>query len=225
MRLLHYSARACSAALAALALAALAAGCATTGPKPIAKLELAAAQSFPYFPVYWVGKSFEGFPLVAADGLEGYNPSIGTGVYYGDCAKNKGIFGGGGCLLPLQVKTVIYQRHSNRPLGGQRNIVVRGVPAVVYEGGRAIELYSGHVAIDIFSEDYAHALRAAQELYPANAPGSPSEQLPPPSFCPGLYGPQPAQVRRAMEALPEHICRRSAEQIEYLEEVRTNGRR
>ena len=71
----------------------------------------------------------------------------------------KGIFGGGSCLLPLQVTTVIYRLHSNATLGPQRNIVVRGVPATVYDEGRSIEIYSGRVAIDIFSDTFSHALR------------------------------------------------------------------
>ena len=62
-------------------------------------------------------------------------------MYYGDCVKGKGIFGGGSCILPLQVTTVIYRLHSNAPLGRQRNIVVRGVPATVYDEGRSIESF------------------------------------------------------------------------------------
>ena len=158
-------------ALLAVAVA-VASGCgATTGhPKPIAANELAEAETFPYFRVYWVGHSFLGHALVAADGQKGYINSVGDSVYYGDCVQGKGVFGGGGsCVLPLQVTTVIYRLHSNAALGRQRNIVVRGVPATVYDGGRSIELYSGRVAIDIFSDTYAHAFAAAQRLLPINA--------------------------------------------------------
>src|SRR5713226_7951866 len=135
---------------AALAPALLAGGCATTRhPPPI-----------------------DGSVLAAADGLKGYNAGVGDSVYYGDCVQSKGIFGGGSCLLPLQVTTVIYRLHSNATLGPQRNIVVRGVPATVYDEGRSIELYTGRVAVDIFSDRYAHALHAANTLRPLNAPGS-----------------------------------------------------
>ncbi len=88
--------------------------------------------------------------------------------------QSKGIFGGGSCLLPLQVTTVIYRLHSNAALGPQRNMLVRGVPATVYDEGRSIEIYTGRVAIDIFSDTFAHALQAASELRPLNAPGSAS---------------------------------------------------
>ena len=101
--------------------------------------------------------------------------------------QSKGIFGGGSCLLPLQVTTVIYRLHSNAPLGPQRNILIRGVPATVYDEGRSIELYSGRVAIDVFSDTFAHALQAAQELLPSTRPGRPRD-LPPPVYCPGLSG-------------------------------------
>src|SRR5579872_2102096 len=207
----------CAALLCAVSLA----GCGTASPRPVAHAELAAAETFPYFPVYWVGPSFEGDPLAAVDGLEGYIPRVGDGVYYGDCLKNKGLFGGGNsCLLPLQVTTVIYHRHSNQPLGPQRNILIRGVPAVVYDEGRSIELYSGRVAIDIFSNNLAHALAAAERLYPLNVPGSPHQPLPMPVYCPGLYGPEELPLARVIDALPGHVCQHAARQIEYLESVK-----
>ena len=138
------------------------------------------------------GPRFLGQPLAAADGQKGYISRLGDSVYYGDCVKGKGIFGGGSCLLPLQVTTVIYRLHSNATLGPQRNIVVRGVPATVYDEGRSIELYSGRVAIDVFSNTFAHAYAAALALRPLNAPGSAADDLPPPVYCPGLYGAQSA---------------------------------
>jgi hypothetical protein len=206
------SARPTLALLAAILLgAALAAGgCATGHPKPIAAGELAEAKLFPYYRIYWVGPSFENHPLAAVDGLRSYVNTVGDSVYYGDCVQSKGIFGGGSCLLPLQVTTVIYRLHSNATLGPQRNILVRGVPATVYDEGRSMELYTGRVAVDIFSDSYAHALRAANELLPLNAPGSAAGGLPPPVYCPGLYGATDARLSRVVERLPAHICQRTA---------------
>jgi hypothetical protein len=190
-------------------------GCGATHPNPIAARELAEAQTFPYYRVYWVGRSFLRRPLVAADGQKGYINSVGDSVYYGDCVHGKGIFGGGSCILPLQVTTVVYRLHSNAPLGRQRNIVVRGVPATVYDQGRSIELYTGRVAVDVFSDNYAHAIAAAQRLLPLNAPGSARGALPPPVYCPGLSGPQGADVRRAMQSLPRHACERASAALAY----------
>ena len=195
-------------ALAVCALLALA-GCGTIRARPISAAELAEAQTFPYFPVYWVGPSFEGQRLSAADGLKSYNPAVGDSVYYGDCTRGKGIFGGGSCLLPAQITTVIYGLHPNSSLGSQRNIVVRGVPATVYDEGRSIEVYSGRVAIDIFSNDFARALAAAERLRPINAPGSAGGDLPPPVYCPGLSGPEDAEVARVIANLPDEVCQRS----------------
>ncbi len=202
-------------ALLALCAATAVSGCATTQPRPIDAGELAEAQTFPYFRVYWVGPRFDGLPLAAADGQRGYISSIGDSVYYGNCVHDKGIFGGGSCPLPLQVTTVIYRRHSNAALGAQQNIVVRGVPATVYDEGRSIELYSGRVAIDVFSDTPAQALKAATELLPINAPGSASGDLPPPVYCPGLSGAQDAQVRLLMEGLPHQACQQASAAVAF----------
>jgi hypothetical protein len=212
-------------ALAAAALGCLAiavAGCASTGrPAPISRSELAEARTFPYFRVYWVGSNFDGSRLSAADGLHEYMERIGDSVYYGDCVKTKGIFGGGSCQLPLQVTTVIYHWHSNGPLGPQSNIVVRGVPATVYDKGHSIEVYTGRTAVDIFSDTYAHALAAAERLLPINAPGSASEPLPPPIYCPGLSGVVEGEVSRVIASLPHRACQEAQAQQEFKESLKS----
>jgi hypothetical protein len=196
--------------LLALLLAAGAGGCATGHPRPIDAPTLAEAETFPYYKLYWVGRSFNHYPLAAVDSQNSYNSSVGQSVYYGDCVHGKGIFGGGSCRLPLRVTTVIYRLHSNAPLGAQRNILIRRVPATVYDEGRSIELYSGRLAIDVFSDTFAHALQAATELRPLNAPGSASGALPPPIYCPGLSGTTDGALTGAMERLPGHPCQQAA---------------
>jgi hypothetical protein len=205
---------------ACLALAAIvAAGCGTGHPRKLGPAELADVQTFPFYRVYWVGDRFEGHVLAATDGLRGYIERIGDSVYYGDCVQSKGIFGGGSCQLPLQVTTVIYRLHSNAPLGPQSNMVIRGVPATVYDGGRSIEIYTGRVAIDVFSDTYARAIRATALLLPVNAPGSASGPLPPPVYCPGLSGPVEGTLKRVMASLPDHACQRAAAQTAYQHEL------
>ncbi len=208
------------AARAGLALAMLCAitgacGCATGHPLPIRERARAEAETFPYYEIYWVGPRFIGQPLVAVDGQDGYISTVGDSVYYGDCVHGKGIFGGGSCVLPLQVTTVIYSLHSNANLGPQRNIVVRGVPATVYDEGRSIEIYSGRVAIDVFSDTFSHALAAATELLPLNAPGSASEDLPAPVYCPELSGAVDAKLARVMANLPRHVCQQAAAAVAF----------
>ena len=200
--------RAAAMIVLAVVLVCALAGCGgTEHPGPISPRELAEAQTFPYYRVYWVGPAFDGDRITAADGLRGYIERIGDSVYYGDCVKSKGIFGGGSCVLPLQVTTVIYRLHSNIALGAQRNTVVRGVPAVVYDKGHSIELYTGRESIDIFSDSLAHALAAAQQLKPINAPGSARGSLPAPVFCPGLSGPVKGRVAGVMASLANNVCR------------------
>jgi hypothetical protein len=211
--------RAALLAAAALCAALAVSGCGASQPRAISAAELAEAQVFPYYRVYWVGASFDGHRLAAADGQKGYIASVGDSVYYGDCVKGKGIFGGGSCVLPLQVTTVIYSLHSNAALGPQRNIVVRGVPAAVYDGGHSIELYSGRVAIDIFSDTFAHALAAAQLLLPLNAPRAVGGDLPPPVYCPELSGAQGAAVTRALERLPNHACQHADAAVAFAESI------
>jgi hypothetical protein len=195
--------------LVLLALAAFASGCGTVHPPALSGSALAEAQTFPYYRLYWAGPSFAGHLLAATDGLKSYSAGIGDSVYYGDCVSGKGLLGGGGsCLLPLQVTTVIYSLHSNAPLGQQHNVLIRGVPATVYNEERSIELYSGRVAIDVYSDTLAHALLAAGQLQPLNAPAS-TGKLPPPVYCPGLSGPVSPQLAAAMNALPGHPCQKA----------------
>ena len=207
-------------ALALLAAIALISGCGTAHPPSLEPAALREAQTFPYYKLYWVGPSFIGRPLAAVDGLKGYSTAIGDSVYYGDCVNGKGLLGGGGsCLLPLQVTTVIYRLHSNSPLGPQRNVLIRGVPVTIYDEERSIELYSGRLAIDVFSDTLAHALLAVNVLRPLNAPGSASRTLPPPVFCPGLSGPIPGVLATAMNNLPGRPCQKARAAIAATERL------
>lgn len=209
-----------AAAICAAAAALAAGGCGTSRPPPIGVAALADAQTFPYFRVYWVGPRFIGRPLAAVDGQRGYLTTVGTSVYYGDCVHQKGIFGGGSCVLPLQVTTVIYHLHDNSALGPQRNITVRGVPAAVYDEGRSIELYSGRVAIDIFSDTFEHAYLAAVQLRPLNAPGSASGRLPPPVYCPELSGAMDAHLQKVMDHLPGRACQKASAAVAYAKSLK-----
>jgi hypothetical protein len=194
-----------------LAACLLAGGCGSGQPAALNARELAEAQTFPFYRVYWVGPRFGPYRLVAADGLHNYVSGIGDGVYYGDCLTGKtSALGGSGCQLPLQITTLIYTRHANVPLGPQRNVLLRGVPAVVYDRGHSVELYSGRVAINVSSTSFAEALRAIVALRPINAPGSVGGPLPPPVYCPGLTPRRPTAVRNALLDLPGHACQKVA---------------
>jgi hypothetical protein len=194
------------ALIAAVAATLAASGCTTEAPKPLGGAALAEAETFPYFKVFWAGPKFGKWPLAAADGTRTYLPSVGDSVYYGNCITGKGLLAGGNCAIPLQVTTLIYAIHSNRALGPQHNLLLRGVPAVVFDDGHSIELYTERVAVDVFSYSYPQALRAVDQLRPINAPGSPATNLSPPVFCPGLWGPEPEELQLVMNNLPGHSC-------------------
>ena len=157
------------AALATAGLSALA-GCGTHSPPPLSLHEIGVARRFNVFDIYWVGRRFEGVPLTAADFRREYNPQLGLSVYYGDCEVKVSLLGNGGCTLPLEIKTVCYVQHRNAGLGPHRNTRIRGVPAVIYDGGKSIELYTGYVAIDVYADSPARALAAARHLFPLNGP-------------------------------------------------------
>ncbi len=99
-------------------------------------------------------------------------------------------------------------------------MVLRGVPAVIYEEGRSIELYSGQVAIDVFSDTAEHALAAVRLLRPVNAPGSALSPLPLPIYCPGLTGPVTAEVAKVMASLPGKACQVSAARKAFAESLK-----
>lgn len=193
-----------------LALCLALSACGTGAPPPVSSQELGAAETFPYYKVYWVGRNFGHAALTAVDGLASYSPSSGESVYYGDCQGHASLLGEGTCKLPLQVTSLVYVPSSNAGLGAQRNAMIRGVPAVIYEQGRAIELYTGHLAIRLTALSEAGAMQAAQLLRPLNAPGSPGEALPAPTYCPSLYGPVHGQLVQLLARLPDRACQESA---------------
>jgi hypothetical protein len=172
-----------------LACALLLSACHTGHPPPLSAAALSDARHFPFFRTYWVGYTFEGVAITAADGREAYDKAVGTSVYYGDCEPGHGALHTGGCTLPLQVQTQVYDVQTSRKLGPQTAIVIRGVPATVFDGGRSIRLYSGILAITVYADTPARAIRAVQQLRPLNAGGRPFVELPAPRYAPVLWGP------------------------------------
>jgi hypothetical protein len=193
-------------ALLAALTASLLCGCGASQPPTISSTELAEARSFPYYTLYWVGETFVHRPLTAADGVEGYKPKDGDSIYYGDCVSGESILGSGGCLLPLKVTTAIYELHSNVDLGPQRNTVLRGVPAAIFDEGRAIELYTGRLMVDVYSNNPSRALAAVKLLRPINATGSASGPLPLPVYCPWLNGRRPPSEQALLMHLRGGAC-------------------
>src|SRR5579863_8201261 len=133
----------------AAAAAVILAGCTTNEAPPISAVDLSQARFFKEFTVYWAGNRIDGIPLTAADSpLDFINSSVGFALYYGDCL-GRGTFHTGGCTLPLKITTVRYRAHSDVNFGPQHWVLVHHVPAVVYDGGDKLEIYTDLQAVDI----------------------------------------------------------------------------
>ncbi|MGI8558247.1 MAG: hypothetical protein ACR2ND_08055 [Solirubrobacteraceae bacterium] len=186
-------------------------GCAspTHSANGITAGDLRLTRQFGDFTIYWVGKRFQNVRLTAADSEIDYEPAIGMRMYYGDCEKQSSPLSTVGCRLPLEINTVAYKAHSNNGLGPHRNTTLRGVPAVIFDSGRSIELYTGRdFAIDIYADSPERALAAAAALKPANASRPFAAQLPAPTFKPGAKSdPQTEALARALRAPRPGILR------------------
>jgi hypothetical protein len=158
------------------------AGCTTHPPPPISTTDLQLARQFPLYTTYWVGRDFQGIALTAADSKRDYDAVVGMRAYYGTCAKPSSLLSTSGCKLPLEIATVLYHPHTNEGLGARREAVIRGVPAEIFNGGSSIELYTGHLAIDVYADGPARAIAAAEALRPLNRAGAALGNLAPARF-------------------------------------------
>ncbi len=123
------------------------------------------------YPVYWAGGSFQGHAIteVAQD------PGGATSIQYGDCLQG----GQGTCVPPLRVVTS--PDNSFLPGGAfapRRAASVRGVPAVLAQGGDTVEIPTGPVVVDIYAQSPHLAAAAAQTIVPINAVSEPQAPLP-----------------------------------------------
>jgi hypothetical protein len=124
------------------------------------------------FPVYWLGSSFQGMAITEAV----HDPSGAFSVRYGDCLEG----GQGACIRPLLVITSPdngFLPGGSTPRQATR---IRGVAAVVAEGGETIEIPTGPVVVEIHAQDPRAAAAAAQTIVPINGIGAPQARLPAP---------------------------------------------
>jgi hypothetical protein len=122
------------------------------------------------FPVYWLGGSFDGLAVSEI----AHDPSGSYSVEYGNCLQG----GEGGCVPPLRIVTS--PDNSFLP-GGQTSSTrarIRGVEAVLAQGGATIALPTGPVVVDIYASDARTAAAAARTAVPINAVGAPEAPLP-----------------------------------------------
>jgi hypothetical protein len=180
---------------AALSLCAIAlAGCGDTlQDQPIPHNILEGLIASPY-PVYWLGGSFQHLAITEA----AHDPSGSFSIQYGNCVEG----GQGTCVPPLRV--VSSPDNSFLPGGHTSRLTVRirGVAAVVAQGGDTIVLATGGIVVDIYAENPRLARAAAATAVPINEAGAPEAPLPAPLPNTGFTDtPLPAQMPSPLHAL------------------------
>lgn len=163
------------AASAIAATAALLAGCG--GQELAAKVEQMKRQSGGS--VYWLGSSFESFPLTHADAWAAQRELF----VYGECRGKSEGFDSYRCTAPqVQVQHAPFvspSRYSRR-ISCTRT-TIRGVPAAQFGDGGSFTVYTGHVLVNIYAPSEAQARRAAAALRSLDGSISASGPLPPPA--------------------------------------------
>jgi hypothetical protein len=122
------------------------------------------------FPVYWLGGSFHGLQITEAS----HDPSGGFSVQYGDCVEG----GQGTCVPPLRVVTSADNGFLPGGSAPGRQTRVRGVSALLVQGGRTVVIPTASVVVDIYATAPALAHAAALAAVPINEPGTPGGPLP-----------------------------------------------
>lgn len=169
-------------------LVVLAPGCDSEdsgGQVPEGPVELEAVRRFDEFPLYWLGTSFDGLRLSAAERPRAQLANTAAGqpgrisFIYGTCEAPRDA----GCMPPLSVITepgAEPERYGRRDVSTER-VRALGVPARII-GGRELELYTGRQIVVIAGDSRRRIRRAVRALRRANSPGDPPKRLPAPRF-------------------------------------------
>jgi hypothetical protein len=163
---------AASAAAALLSALALSACGDTIQAQPLRESDLAHAASEPGFPVYWLGRSFDGFAISTLD----RDPGGAYEVAYGNCVTG----GQNTCVTPLMIVTSPDNSFLPGGSGHRIRLRIRGRSTALAQGGRTLEMATGPVVISIFAETPELARQAAALMNPINQPGVPGSPLPKP---------------------------------------------
>jgi hypothetical protein len=177
-----------SLALGVLPIVGLAQAAAGPGSAraPVVGREVSAARealrSFDAYPLFDAGERVNGLPLTAV--LRRDDSARFVSFVYGDCAAGDDA----GCAPPAEVQVWPSCRRNldlyataDTSDSARERIVVRGVPAALFEDGTRLEVETGRATIVVFSttralvQRIARALRALDGSVPAEAP------LPPPA--------------------------------------------
>ena len=161
----------CAPALCALALSLSACGGALQTPH-VSEHDLAHAAAEPGFPVYWVGRSFEGLAIARFD----RDPGGAYEAAYGNCT----VGGQFACETPLMVVTSPDNSFVPGATATHQLTLIRGRSVLMNAGGRTLEIATGPVVISIFARTAALARSAALLMNTINQSGAPGAPLPAP---------------------------------------------
>lgn len=158
-------------ALIGLMCAAPLAGCGDTlQSRPVTGAQLEPLVSAQHYPIYWLGTNFHGMQLTGASS----DPTGAYTVQYGNCITG----GPETCVPPLTLISSPDNSFLPGAEGRVRTVSIRGVRAVVFEGGAVIEIATGPAVIDVRARSSALALTAARQMVPINELGLPGAPLP-----------------------------------------------
>ena len=161
------------AAICLLACAVMITACGNTlQDQPVSSSLLEQLVTVEENPVYWLGTSFEKLPItnVLRD------PSGALSVQYGDCLAG----GQNSCVAPLIMVTSPDNGLHPVGFGPHTTLKVRGVQAMLTQGGETVEIATASVVVDIYARRASLARAAAQTMVAINQGGLPGAPLPAP---------------------------------------------
>lgn len=150
---------------------------------PRGDLTLEQVRVFDDFPLVFAGDQVDGLPLAAI--LRRDDTADYVSFVYGDCVPADDQ----GCAPPAEVQVWPAcarspDRYESSPESpASEPTVVRGVPALVLDGGAQLELRTGRSTVVVFADTSTRAARVARALRPVRA-GSAAGALAPPDDGP-----------------------------------------
>ena len=159
------------------------------GPSPRSTFGLEQARDFADWPLYNLGASFDGYPLVAVlrtHVTSPVDPEVTkirpnyVSFIYGDCLPVADT----GCapLLEVQVSPACSYTPADIDLPDSGVADVRGVRAVFYEEGAKIVLVTGRSTVAIYGGSREQVVRAARALRGLNVAVEAGASLPEPAL-------------------------------------------
>ncbi len=162
------------------------------GASPRSTFTREEAKRFSDFPLYDVGDSFQGWPLVAVLRRKDSGRFTGEAIrpnyvsfIYGDCLASDEA----GCAPPLevQVSPACLYTPADVALPADERLSVRGAASTLFENGTKLALVAGRSTVTIYGRDREMVIAAAGRLRGVNVPVKATDTLPAPASA-RVYG-------------------------------------